>query len=170
MNTKLNSTNKINTEEKAEYIIDRSSEELIINKAIAILGRRLRKNELLTATSNKSTSDYLILNLADLEHEVFGVLLLDNQHKLIKDVLLFRGTIDGASVYPREVVKEALKHNAAAVIFYHNHPSGLCKASEADKNITQRLKTALSTVDIRTLDHIIVGGADTLSFTSTGQL
>jgi DNA repair protein RadC len=98
------------------------------------------------------------------EHECFVVLFLTNQHQLISAVEMFTGTIDGASVYPREILKAALQLNAAAVILSHNHPSGITKASQADKNITVKVKDALNMVDIRTLDHIIVGGVDSFSF------
>jgi DNA repair protein RadC len=105
-----------------------------------------------------------------LEHEVFGCLFLDNQHAVIAAEDLFRGTIDGASVYPREVVKRALALNAAAVILYHNHPSGVSEPSQSDQRLTQRLKAALGTVDIRVLDHFVVGRAEALSFAERGLL
>ncbi|MCF6281986.1 MAG: DNA repair protein RadC [Candidatus Polarisedimenticolaceae bacterium] len=108
-------------------------------------------------TSPDTTRDYLQLKLAHYEHEVFCVLWLDNRHRVIAFEELFRGTIDGASVYAREVVKSALQHNAAACIFCHNHPSGIPEPSQSDKHITQRLKDALSLVEVRSLDHIIVG-------------
>jgi len=101
---------------------------------------------------------------------VFACLFLDNQHRLIQYEELFFGTIDGAAVYPREVVKEALRHNAAAVIFAHNHPSGLATPSEADKHITERLKSALDTADIRTLDHFVIGHGEVVSFAEKGCL
>ncbi|GEM_PF-402022 len=101
--------------------------------------------------------DYLSTKLVGFEHEVFAALFLDSKHRLLEYVELFRGTIDQASVYPREVVKEALRINAAAVIFSHNHPSGNPEPSQADKVLTQRLKEALALVDVRTLDHISVG-------------
>ena len=107
---------------------------------------------------------YLSAKLADFEHEVFAVLFLDTQHRLIEYSELFRGTIDSASVYPRELVKEALRLNAAAVIVSHNHPSG------ADKVLTQRLREALALVDVRTLDHIIVAGGSTISFAERGLI
>lgn len=113
---------------------------------------------------------YLTLSLAQLEHEVFGALVLDAQHRVIADEPLFRGTVTQASVYPREVVKVALRHNAAAVILYHNHPSGMTEPSRADEHLTQTLKSALSLVDVRVLDHIIVGGAATMSFAERGLL
>jgi DNA repair protein RadC len=101
---------------------------------------------------------------------VFAVLFLDNQHRLIEYVELFRGTIDAAAVYPREVVKETLSRNAAAVIFAHNHPSGSVEASQADRMLTDRLKQALALVDVRVLDHIIVAGNATVSFAERGWL
>ena len=105
-----------------------------------------------------------------LEHEVFAVLFLDTQHRLIEYSELFRGTIDSASVYPREVLKEALRLNAAAVIVSHNHPSGNPEPSAADKSLTKRLREALAMVDVRVLDHIIVGGTETTSFAEQGLL
>jgi DNA repair protein RadC len=113
---------------------------------------------------------YLLLKLRGLEHEVFACLFLDNQHAVIGYEELFRGTIDGASVYPREVVKRCLALNAAAVIFAHNHPSGVAEPSQADQRLTQRLKGALGTVDIRVLDHFVVGDAEALSFAERGLL
>ena len=95
---------------------------------------------------------------------------MDNRHRLIKYEELFFGTIDGASVHPREVVKHALKHNAAAVIFAHNHPSGVAEPSQADQRITDRLKSALLLVDVRVLDHMIVGDREVLSFAEKGLL
>jgi DNA repair protein RadC len=121
-------------------------------------------------TNSELVKDYCKLRLANLEHEVFVMLLLDNQHRLIKYIELFRGTIDGAAVYPREVVKIALLHNAAATVLCHNHPSTLSDPSQADIAITQRLKTALNTVDIRVLDHVIVGGLTITSFAERGLL
>ena len=113
---------------------------------------------------------YLSAKLADFEHEVFAVLFLDTQHRLIEYSELFRGTIDSASVYPRELVKEALRLNAAAVIVSHNHPSGNPEPSGADKVLTQRLREALALVDVRTLDHIIVAGDSTTSFAERGLI
>jgi len=121
-------------------------------------------------TSPERTLSYLTAKLAQSEREVFCCLHLDNQHHVIAYEELFYGTIDGASVYPREVVKSCLKHNAAAVIFSHNHPSGIADPSRSDKDITQRLKTALATVDIRVLDHIIIGGSECFSFAEKGLL
>jgi DNA repair protein RadC len=108
-------------------------------------------------TRPAQTMNYLRARLRDYEHEVFACLMLDNRNRVIALRELFRGTVDGASVYPREVVKQALADNAAAVIFAHNHPSGVCEPSQADIRITERLRQALALVDIRVLDHVIVG-------------
>ena len=108
-------------------------------------------------TRSQQTRNYLRARLRDYKYEVFACLMLDNRNRVIAFRELFRGTIDGASVYPREVVKQALADNAAAVILAHNHPSGVCEPSQADIRITERLQKALSLVDIRVLDHVIVG-------------
>ena len=108
-------------------------------------------------TRPAQTMTYLRARLRDYDHEVFACLMLDNRNRVIAFRELFRGTIDGASVYPREVVKQALADNAAAVIFAHNHPSGVCEPSQADIRITANLRDALALVDIRVLDHVIVG-------------
>lgn len=120
--------------------------------------------------SPRATREYLIARLRDLEHEVFCCLYLDNRHRLIEIEQLFRGTIDGASVYPREVVKQALQWNCAAVIIAHNHPSGIAEPSLADERITLRVKDALALVDIRLLDHIIVGDGASVSLAERGLL
>ena len=121
-------------------------------------------------TSPDIVRDYLTTKLADLEHEVFVALLLDSQHRLIRYEELFRGTLSQTSVYPREVVKTALAHNAGAMILAHNHPSGIAEPSRADELLTQALKQALALVDVRVLDHFIVAGADTVSFAEYGRL
>jgi DNA repair protein RadC len=108
-------------------------------------------------TRPAETANYLRARLRDYDHEVFACLMLDNRNRVIALRELFRGTIDGASVYPREVVKQALADNAAAVILAHNHPSGVSEPSQADIRITERLRKALALVDIRVLDHVIVG-------------
>jgi DNA repair protein RadC len=108
-------------------------------------------------TSPAQTRSYLRARLRDYEHEVFACLMLDNRNRVIAWREMFRGTVDGASVYPREVVKQALADNAAAMIIAHNHPSGVCEPSQADIRITRDLKSALALVDIRLLDHVIVG-------------
>ena len=108
-------------------------------------------------TRSEQTRNYLRARLRDYKYEVFACLMLDNRNQVIAFRELFRGTIDGASVYPREVVKQALADNAAAVILAHNHPSGVCEPSQADIRITERLQKALALVDIRVLDHVIIG-------------
>lgn len=121
-------------------------------------------------TSSELTRQYLRARLRDYEHEVFACLYLDNQHRVVKLEELFSGTIDGAAVYPREVVKRCLHNNAAAVIFAHNHPSGIAEPSQADIGITVRLKAALNTIDVRVLDHIVVGRCEAVSFAERGLL
>ncbi len=120
--------------------------------------------------SPRATCDFLTAKLRDLEHEVFCCLYLDKRHRLIEFQELFRGTIDGASVHPREIVKLALQRNSAAVIVAHNHPSGVAEPSQADELITQRIKEALALVDIRLLDHIIVGDGVSVSLAERGLL
>ncbi len=115
------------------------------------------------------TREYLKLQLGALDHEVFGCLYLDPRHRLIAFEILFRGTVDGASVHPREVVKQALAHNAAALILVHNHPSGQSTPSAADELITRRLRDSLQLVDVRVVDHLIVA-AEMYSFAESGLL
>ncbi len=123
-----------------------------------------------TLTSPLSTRSFLHAQLRDREHEVFCCLYLDNRHRIIEFQEVFRGTIDGASVYPREVVKLALHYNAAAVIFAHNHPSGVAEPSSADERITARLQKALALVDIRVLDHMVIGDGACVSLAERGLL
>ncbi|SCN47894.1 RadC family protein [methanotrophic endosymbiont of Bathymodiolus puteoserpentis (Logatchev)] len=121
-------------------------------------------------TSPEATRAYLSQQLRHYQYEVFACLFLDNQHHILEFEELFRGTIDSASVYPREVIKKALAHNAAAVIFAHNHPSGISEPSQADKLITDKLKQALALIDIRVLDHFIIGDGMPYSFAENGLL
>jgi DNA repair protein RadC len=121
-------------------------------------------------TSPEITRAYLSAQLRGYNYEVFACLFLDNQHRVIQLDELFRGTIDGTNVYPREVAKLALHYNAAAVIFAHNHPSGISEPSQADLNITAKLKQALAIFDIRVLDHFIIGDGDPFSFAEHGLL
>lgn len=140
-----------------------------IAKALAILERRLSQPcEVLS--SSAAVCDFLRLHLAELEHEAFAVLLLDVQNRLLHFEEIFRGTLTQTAVYPREVVKLALAHNAAAVILAHNHPSGVAAPSQADKALTVSLQHALALVDVKVLDHIIVAGAWALSFAERGLL
>ncbi|MGZ8236266.1 MAG: JAB domain-containing protein [Methylobacter sp.] len=146
-----------------------AEQQATINSAVEILSGLYKKQDLF-ATSPESVKQFCRLQAAHLEHEVFGVLLLDNQHQLIESITLFRGTIDGASVYPREVVKEVLSVNAAACIFFHNHPSSLAEPSDADRRITTRLIDALKLIDVRVLDHLIVTCRSAYSFAEAGIL
>ena len=143
-----------------------ASADQILEAARQVIDTKIKRGA--PFTSPDIVKDYLGAKLAGFEHEVFAVLFLDSQHHLIRYVEMFHGTIDSASVYPREVVKEALKHNAAAVILSHNHPSGHPEPSQADKTLTARLKEALGLVDVRTLDHIIVAGNKRVSFAELG--
>ena len=144
-------------------------DDQVIEQAMAILRERLHKPEA-TVDSPNTTAQYLKLALAEKEYESFCLLLLDNRHQVLEFVELFHGTIDGASVYPREVVKVVLAHNAAAIVLAHNHPSGVPEPSEADKRITQRLSEALKLIDVRVLDHIVIGGTDHVSFAERGLI
>jgi DNA repair protein RadC len=144
------------------------SAEEIVEAAKAAMNRRVRRG--VTLTSPRVVRDYLAVQLGSLEHETFGVMLLDTRHRLIEFVELFRGTIDGASVHPREVVKLALAKNAAALIFCHPHPSGVAEPSRADELITTRLRDALALVDIRVVDHIIIAGGEAVSLAERGLL
>ncbi len=145
------------------------SEQATIDQALSILESRLNQPQEYF-TKSRDTQAYLTIKFNGLEHESFRVMFLDNQHGLIELKEMFRGTIDGAAVYPREVVKAALQFNAAAVIFAHNHPSGVNEPSMADKHITKRLVDALQTIDIRVLDHIVIGGNKAYSFAEHGLL
>jgi DNA repair protein RadC len=131
-------------------------------------GEALRAGPAMNAPA--ATRQFLTAQLRDRPYEVFCCLHLDNRHRLIHFEEVFRGTIDGASVHPREIVRQALQYNAAALIFAHNHPSGVAEASQADELITRRLRDALALVDIRVLDHLIVGDNNCLSFAERGLL
>lgn len=120
--------------------------------------------------SPEDTRSYLRSRLGTYPHEVFAGLFLDNRHRVIRYLELFRGTIDGAAVYPREVVRQALDLNAAAIIFAHNHPSGVAEPSQADVSLTRRLREALALVDIRVLDHMVVGHGDVISLAERGLM
>ena len=140
----------------------------VLQAAQRLLLEQLHDGPLLT--SPDLVREFLRVKLGTLEHEVFAALMLDAQHRLIEYVELFRGTVAQTSVYPREVVKESLARNAAAVIFAHNHPSGLAQPSRADELLTQALKSALALIDVRVLDHVIVAGRNTYSFSEHGKL
>jgi DNA repair protein RadC len=140
----------------------------LISTARELIAARFTRGALLTSPAE--SKDYLVSQLVGLDHEVFACMFLDNRHRVIEFRQLFRGTIDGCSVHPREVVKAALLLNAAAVIFAHNHPSGVPEPSRADEQLTRRLKDALALVEVRVLDHIVVGGVETVSFAERGLL
>ena len=146
---------------------------LAVLRALPELARRYFEESLPCGESIRSPADtelFLKARMQHLDHELFCCLYLDNRHRVLRFDELFRGTIDGTSVYPREVVKEALAVNAAAVILAHNHPSGVAEPSQADERITKRLKSALELVDIRLLDHLIVGDGAATSLASRGLL
>lgn len=137
------------------------------------LGRRCAEQPLKqrdVMTSPDATRAFLQHHLATQTREVFSCLFLDSQHRLLRCDDLFLGTLDGAAVYPREVAVRALQYHAAALIFAHNHPSGLATPSSADRRITERLKDALALIDVRVLDHLIIGRGDTYSFAEAGLL
>ncbi len=137
------------------------------------LGRRYLQADLEDAdtfTSPQQTRDYLTLKLRAYPYEVFACLYLDNRHRLLKFEELFRGTIDCAQVHAREVVRAAIKHNAAAVIFSHNHPSGVAEPSRADIRLTESLKQALAMIDVRVLDHLVIGNGDAVSLAERGLI
>jgi len=140
----------------------------IIEAARAVAGQRMQRGE--SFTDPQSSGRFFQDKLAGLEREVFAAVFLDTRHRLIEYVELFQGTIDGAEVHPREVVRQALRCNAAAVIVAHNHPSGTTDPSAADRAVTARLKQALALVDVRLLDHVIVGGTRTLSLATSGDV
>lgn len=145
-----------------------TDERLLIERARRLLSTAVRRGRMLT--SPDEVRDFLLFTLALREQEVFGVLLLDNRNRVLLWRELFYGTLNQTAVYPREVVKLALQHNAAAVILVHNHPSGHPDASEADIALTRRLKQALALIDVRIPDHFIVAGDHTVSMAEQGQL
>ena len=145
--------------------VEKQSVITLAMKVLAIkhrAGRSLSKPE--------ETRNYLRLRLADYRNEVFGCLFLDNRNRIIAVRELFQGTINGASIYPRVVVQQALEVNAAAMVFFHNHPSGVAEPSHADEEITRRLKDALALVDVRVLDHFVVSAGESVSFAECGLI
>lgn len=145
------------------------TDQQTIRTALTLLECQLREPGA-AFTSSNSVRDLLRLQLATLDREAFTVLWLDNQYRLIAHDTLLLGTINSITVHPREVVKSGLKNNAAAAVLAHNHPSGEAEPSQADRLITERLKQALELVDIRLLDHLVVGGMDIVSFAERGWL
>lgn len=142
------------------------TDDEIIACAILILEKRVRTGDVLSAPGD--ATKYLRLRLARYEREVFAVMFLDNRHRVIEFELLFFGTIDQATVHPREIVKRALYHNAAAVVLAHNHPSGNPEPSRADALLTTRIKEALALIDVRVLDHFVVGDGNPVSLAERG--
>jgi len=140
----------------------------IVEQALRYIESQFERGE--TFDQPEKAAQYFCLRLGVREREVFACAFLDNRHRLIETEDMFLGTIDGANVHAREVVKSALKHNAGAVVFAHNHPSGVPEPSKSDEAITTRLKDALALVDIRVLDHIIVGGSSHCSFAERGLI
>lgn len=142
-------------------------------QAVLELGRRFLEETLQRGNALECVADtrrYLIAKMRHQPHEVFACLFLDNRHRVIDFEELFYGTIDGASVHPRQLVKRALYHNAAALILAHNHPSGIAEPSRADEQITVRIKEALGLIDVRVLDHFIIGDGEVFSFAERGLL
>ena len=144
-------------------------ERAILKRAARILEARVREGAVVL-NAPSAVRQWLAVQFSGLEREVFGVLFLDAQNRLIDFEAMFTGTLTQTSVYPREVVKAALARNAAAVMFVHNHPSGMAEPSHADETLTQTLKQALALVDVRVLDHFIVGGSAVLSFAERGLI
>lgn len=145
------------------------ADQQTVREALTLLERQLREPGA-SFTSSHAVRDWLRLQLASLEREEFSLLFLDNQHRLIAYETLFTGTLSHTQVHPREVVKAGLKHNAAAIIVAHCHPSGLAEPSNADRQVTTRIQQALGLVDIRLLDHLVVGGMEIVSFSERGWI
>ncbi len=140
----------------------------VLELASSIIENKIRTTQVLT--NPDLTREFLKMKMCHLEHEIFGIIFVDAQHKVIEFKEMFRGTIDSASVYPREVLKEVLALNAAAVILTHNHPSGIAEPSEADRRMTTKLKNALAVIDVAVLDHMVVGLNEVVSFAERGWL
>lgn len=156
----------------SEFILTPSfpiNEQRVIRRAMRLLEKYQRNpGEQFLATS--FTKIWLQLRLARQEREIFMVLYLDNQNRLLEHETMFLGSVNSTEVHPREIVKSVLRHNAAALILAHNHPSGITDASKADRTITDRIVNALNLVEVRVLDHFIIGDGDTLSFAEMGWL
>lgn len=150
------------------HTLTKAEQASVIQLAIDILTERHAPGQALT--NPRDTIEYLRIKLAEYKNEVFCALFLDNRHRVLSFEELFFGTINGASVHPRVVIQRCMEINAGAVIFAHNHPSGIAEPSHADKSMTIRLKEALEFVDVRVLDHIVVGAEGTTSFAETGLL
>lgn len=157
------------TDDDGNYTFIRAvAAEEILGIASKIIEGRIARGESLNSPAD--TKRYLALELGLVPHEVFCCIFLDSRHRVISFDRMFNGTINGSSVYPREVVRAALRENAAAVVFAHNHPSGNPEPSQADRSITRQLVEACKLVDVRVIDHVVVGGAQTVSFAERGWL
>jgi DNA repair protein RadC len=148
--------------------LSEQEKQAVVTLATKVLAFKFRAGRALS--SPEETRTYLRLKLAGYRNEVFGSLFLDNRHRVIALRELFQGTIDGASVHPRVVVQQALEVNAAAMVFFHNHPSGVAEPSRADEMLTRRLSEALALVDVRVLDHFVVSAGESVSFAQRGLL
>jgi DNA repair protein RadC len=144
-----------------------AEEREVLESAAELLGARVIGEAL---NSPRDCAEFLRTRFARREHEVFSCLYLDNRHRVLAFEELFRGTLNGTAVYPREIIKRALEHNAAAVILVHNHPSGVAEPSRADELLTTRVREALQLVDVRLLDHLVVGDGEVVSFSERGLL
>jgi len=142
---------------------------MIVRQASEIMKRHLISDRTVLS-SPMDTREYLQLQIAHLEHEVFGVIFVTNRNQIIDDRIMFRGTIDGAAVYPREIAKEALRLNASGLVLYHNHPSGVSEPSRADRDITERITQAIGLFDMRVLDHLIVASDHATSMAERGLI
>ena len=164
----MSDSNNVLYVQDANGVYSEANTDEVIAGARRTLRRRFRKGKAIRSPAD--TEAFLMAELATEPNEVFAALYLDNRHRVIKFDRAFHGTIDGTSVYPRVIVKRALELNAAAVIFAHQHPSGVAEPSQADERITQRLKAALELVDMRVLDHLVIGGDTVVSLASRGLL
>ena len=148
--------------------LSKAEKDTVFQLAMSLLASRHRRGRAIRSPADTHT--YLRLKLAEVKTERFGCLFLDNRHRVLGLRELFRGTIDGTSVYPRVIVQQALEANAAAVILYHNHPSGVAEPSVADERITRKIKAALDLIDVRLLDHIVVAASDSVSLAARGLI
>ena len=148
--------------------LSRSEKSSVVKLALAVLSSRYRPGRAFTAPED--IEGFLRLKLTGRRNEVFGIIYLDTRHRLIEIEELFNGTVDGAAVYPRVVVQKALEHNAAALVCFHNHPSGVAEPSEADRGITQKLGRALALIDVRLLDHLVVTDGAFVSLAERGWI
>ena len=148
--------------------LSRTEKSSVVTLALKVLSQRYRPGR--SFTGPEDIEGFLRLKLTGRRNEVFGIIYLDTRHRLIEIAELFSGTVDGAAVYPRVVVQQALEKNAAAVVLFHNHPSGVAEPSEADRGITKKLDRALSLVDIRLLDHLVVTDGDVVSLAARGWI